>query len=502
VPVPSPLLIVNAQRVVRSDNRPSRVDVLLDHGRIVAVAEQGSGVQLRAEGARRIDASSQVLLPGGLINAHVHSNEAFERGLYPSLPLERWLSRTYPPLGAPGVPARWQYLRAMLVACDAIRSGTVALQDDFLNPACDAEALEAVVSAWSDSGLRASVATTLADRPYLDGLPWGRELCDSALARALDARPMLSVTEQSRFFSSAHRRWEGSSAGRIRIMLGPRGPQRCSDELLSEVARLGREHDCAVHMHVLETRVQRAASNLQGGGGFIARLSRAGLLSKHLTINHAVWVNELDIRQIADAGVFVTHNPLSNQRLGSGRSPVRRLLEAGARVALGTDGPATGDTACMASALSAASLLHRDPGTDPDDWIGPHEAWDMASRSGAECMGLEPGWGALVPGAPADLILLNARHRALIPHHDTVAQWALSARGDLVDTVIVNGALLMHDGRILAFDEGQILDEAREAGEQWRAQIQPSLHESGVRFDPLMVKVLERVGQVMAHEEG
>ena len=494
-----PLLIVNAQRAVRAGARPPRVDVLIDRGRIVSVAEGEARARLSAGNARRIDASSLILLPG-LVNAHVHSNEAFERGLYPALPLERWLARTYPPLGAPAVPPRWHYLRAMLVACDAIRSGTVALQDDFLNPACDTESLEQVVSAWADSGLRASIATTLGDRPYLDGLPGARERCDPLLARSLDARPTLSIADQSRFFTAAHRRWHGTSSGRIQLMLGPRGPQRCSDALLSEVAMLSRDHDSAVHMHVLETRTQRAASRLQAGGGFFARLARTGLLNDKLTINHAVWVDDQDIHAIADSGAFVTHNPLSNQRLGSGTSPVRRLRSAGVRVALGTDGPATGDTACMAAVLRAGSLLHRDADTHASEWLGPDEAWEMATHRGAESMRLERGWGKLEPGAPADLILLNARHRALIPHHDTVAQWALSAGADLVDTVIVHGALLMQGGRITAFDEQRILDEAREAGEQWREQVQPALEASGAMFDPLIGQVLDEVRTAAMHE--
>lgn len=264
---------------------------------------------------------------------------------------------------------------------------------------------------------------------------------------------------------------------------------------------LSRSHDCAVHMHVLETRTQLAASHWQAGGGFFARLARAGLLNDKLTVNHAVWIDDQDIHAIADSRAFVTHNPLSNQRLGSGTSPVRRLRSAGVRVALGTDGPATGDTACMAAVLRAGSLLHRDADTQASEWLGPDEAWEMATRCGAESMRLEPNWGKLEPGAPADLILLNARHRALIPHHNTVAQWALSAGADLVDTVIVQGALLMQGGRITAFDERRILDEAREAGEQWREQVQPALEASGEMFDPLVGQLLDEIRNAAMRRE-
>jgi len=108
-------------------------------------------------------------------------------------------------------------------------------------------------------------------------------------------------------------------------------------------------------------------------------------------------------------------------------------------------------------------------------------------------MGLEDGWGSLAPGAPADLVLLNARHRALVPHHDTVAQWALAGGADLVDSVIVRGSILMRCGRITAFNEDQLLDEAREAGERWQRQIWPLLEQSGARLDTLIEPLLDRV---------
>ena len=487
------ILVANAYRAVRSGEQPSRIDILIEGDRIVATADPRAGNRLALTGpGERIDASGLVAL-SGMVNAHVHSNEAFERGLYRSLPLERWLARSYPPLGVPPVPARWHYLRAMLVACDAIHSGTVALQDDFLNPGCDHDALDQVAQAWSDSGLRVSLATTLGDRPYLDGLPFAREMCEPELARALDERVAQPLSVQVDFFKAAHRRWQGAGSGRIGLMLGPRGPQRCSDELLGAVARLSAEHDCAVHMHVLETRTQHAASRAQAGGGFFRRLKRAGLMTPRFTINHAVWVDDDDIRAIADAGACVTHNPLSNQRLGSGTSPVRRLRAAGVAVALGSDGPATGDTACMVAVLRAASLLHRDPDSPPDTWLGPDDAWQMATTSGARSMRLPAAWGALEAGAPADLILLDAGHRSLVPHHDTVAQFALAAGADLVDSVIVAGQIVMRAGGIKAFDEARLLEEAREAGAQWQDWMVKAGETSGIRLDPLIQRVLDRV---------
>ena len=465
------------------------VDFILDNGRIKAIgvdAALGVGPDMP-----RVDASGLLVLPG-LVNAHLHSNECFERGLYGALPLERWLARAYPPLGSPAVPVRWHRLRTLLCAIDALRSGCVAVQDDFLNPGCEPEALDAVMQAWADSGLRASVATTLGDRPYLDGMAFARELCPPALAAQLDARPSLPLAVQAAFFESSLQQWHGQAQGRLQIMLGPRGPQRCSDSLLQQVAALAERHGSRVHMHVLETRTQAVTATAQGGS-FIARLQGFGLLSERLTLNHAVWVDAPQIDAMARAGCHVTHNPLSNLKLGSGTAPVRAMLDAGVNVALGSDGPATGDTADMVEVLRAAALLHRQPETPPNQWLGAAEAWSCATTGGAASMGLADGSGTLAVGAPADLMLLDLRHRAFIPRHDPVAQLIYAGNSEAVHSVIVAGRLAMYGRRILAFDEDAVLDEAREAGERFCAEHLPPKLACGALLDPLLQDVHRRV---------
>ena len=466
-------------------------DVVIERGCITAI-EPGGTVALGAGPHEAVDASGLLALPG-LVNAHVHSNESFERGLLDKLPLERWHARAYPPFGLPAVPPRWHYLRAMLVACDAIRSGVTALQDDFLNPGCDMAALDGVMQAYTDAGLRAQVATTLGDRRYLDGLPFARALCPPALRDTLDATSPLPLATQVAFFESAVARWHGQAGGRLRIMLGPRGPQRCSPPLLQQVAALSTHHGSAVHMHVLETRTQAVAAEQQHGSSFIEVLAGAGLLNERLTLNHAIWLGSADIDALARAGCSVTHNPLSNDKLGSGTCQVQALRAAGVKVALGSDGPATGDTADMVQVLRAASLRHRTASVPADAWIGPQEAFEMATQGGAASMQLAPGSGTLAVGAPADLMLLDLRHRAFIPLHDAVAQLTLSASSEAVHSVIADGRLLMHARRILAFDEDAILDEARVAAEQFRQAFVPRMHASGARLDPLLQAVHARV---------
>lgn len=483
-----PMLVLR-QALHQDAARLRVVDLVLDRGVITALGP-GIAAGMGAD-VHQVDAHGLLVLPG-LVNAHLHSNECFERGVYGALTLEPWLARAYAPLGLPPTPVRWHRLRTLLCAIDALRSGCTAVQDDFLNPACDDEAYAAVAQAWADSGLRAAVATTLADRPYLDGLPFARELCDPALAQRLDARPSLPLAAQVAFFERTLQQWHGQAEGRLQVMLGPRGPQRCSDDLLRRVAALAERHASRVHMHVLETRVQRHTAAVQGGC-FIDRLQTSGLLDRRLTINHAVWVDDAQIEKMARSGCHVTHNPLSNLKLGSGLAPVKAMLNAGINVALGSDGPATGDTADMVEVLRAAALLHRQPEQPASQWLGAAEAWACATQGGAASMGLPATTGRVAVGAPADLLLLDLRHRAFIPCHDPVAQLIYGATSEAVHSVIVGGRLLMHARRILAFDEEAVLDEAREAGERFRADHLPPRLASGEALDPLLAAVHGRV---------
>jgi 5-methylthioadenosine/S-adenosylhomocysteine deaminase len=176
-------------RNVRLGDAPAdapRVDIGIEGGVIRSIGPAGS--LAGPPGLADLDGSGLIAFPG-FVNAHAHSNEMFEQGSCDGEPLEVWLALAYPPLGGDAIPVRWHYLRAMMLALRSLRSGVAALHDDFLNPGGDEEALQAVLDAYDDAGLRARVAVTLSDRAYLDGLPFARSVFDHGLSARLDANP-------------------------------------------------------------------------------------------------------------------------------------------------------------------------------------------------------------------------------------------------------------------------------------------------------------------------
>ena len=493
-----PALVVRNAMVVcgdAADTRHARADIVIEEGRITAIGpDAGAALLANRPDTAQLDGSRRIALPG-LVNAHVHSNEAFEQGAWDKLPLERWLLRAYPPLAQPPLlplPARMHYLRTMLTAVQSLRAGVTSVQDDFLNPGCDPALFAQAMQAWADSGLRAQVAVTLTDRRYLDGMPFARELFPRELQQELDVAAPPSLAAQFGHLDAMRAQWHGAESGRLRVAIGPRGPQRCSRELLERVAQASLETSLAVHMHVLETRTQAVAGKLQTGGSFIDHLRACGLLNGRLTLNHAVWLTRRDIEQVGAAGCTTVHNALSNLKLGSGISPVRRLLAAGANVALGSDGASTSDTVDLFESVRMASLVHTPGEADPSRWIAADEAFAMATRGGAASMGLAGQVGELVPGANADLILLDRDDWALVPLNDPVRQLAYTATSSCVDTVVVAGRVLMQGRRLTLLDEAALRAEIGEAAERYRRDWLPEMARAAERFDPWVAQLIER----------
>jgi 5-methylthioadenosine/S-adenosylhomocysteine deaminase len=445
-----------------------RVDLELAGGRIASVrtaARPSRGVD---DGC--IDGRDLIVFPG-LVNAHAHSCESFEQGAYDGVALEEWLALAYPPLGSERSAPRLDYLRAMKMAMQSLRSGVVALHDDFLNPGCDAQRLEAVLDAYADIGIRAAVACTFSDRPYLDGLPDGRALCPPALRARLDARPGLPVREQVRFHEGATRRLRARHTDRLTLTLGPRGPQRCSLRLLRLIAEMSASGNIPVHMHVLESRAQWLAGRRQHGKSLVAVLEDAGLLSERLTMNHAVWIDAEDVARMACHGVSTTHNPLSNFKLSSGLAPVKRLRAAGINVALGSDGPATGDSADFMHSVRFAALVHKLDTACAATAPTAAEVLDMASAAGVRSMGGGTQSMLIAPGQRADLTFFDARDLAFVPFNHGPRQFAYAAGSEAVAGVMVAGEMVFWRGHFTRIDAAAVNEEIREAAGRFRRDV-------------------------------
>ena len=463
-----------------------RADVVIEAGRIEAIGpDVGEGYD-----GEVIDSSGSIIMPG-LINAHLHSNEAFQQGVYDNLPLEIWLGESYPPFGFPLLSEHDYYLRTMLAAIESVRAGVTTVQDDYVHPPATPGAMDAAIRAYADIGLRAWVAVDMWDVPLLDCVPYARDIIPAVEQHEINALPVADCAAQLDLFRLQFDNWHGHD-DRIRIILAPCGPQRCTIKLMEEINELSARHDVPLHSHTLETRLQAVQAQDQWGKTAIEYLDEIGFLSPRLTIVHGIWLNDRDIGLLADNGCSVVHNPLSNLKLGSGICPLRKLLDAGINVALGTDGLATSDTADLIEAIRVASLIHKNPATHHGDWVAGADVFRMATMGGAQSGMMEREVGSLEVGKRADVILLDRDHWGFVPLTNPIRQLAFSVTSEAVQTVIVEGGVVMRNRKIQNIDEDALRSEIREATDRYVRDFVPAMKAGSMRLAPYFEEIHQR----------
>ncbi|HWF73164.1 MAG TPA: amidohydrolase family protein [Solirubrobacteraceae bacterium] len=440
-------------------SEPFAADVLVDGDRIADIRPAGS-VAVRPDDT--VLAGRDRLLTPGLHNAHLHSWEALFRGRYDNLPLELWMLLSYPILGLEPLPERVIHLRTLMVAIESLKNGVTSVMDDVIeSPGQSLEALGAVFDAYEQAGIRASCSGNILNRYLTDTIPFANELLPDELLARVHAHPPPTTEDYLEFSREALRRFDGR-AGRLRYAIAPSGPQRCTDDLLVAADELSREHDTSYHIHVLETKVQAVTGREFYGDTLVGYLHGLGVLSERATLAHGIWLTDADIEALADAGASVAHNAISNQKLGAGIAPLRKLLDAGVNVALGSDGVCSSDSARMFDVVKAAALLHKVTTPDYEQWPTATEILWAATRAGARSMRQEGRTGAIAPGMKADLVLYDLRTLNFTPRNDLRNHLVHSENGSSIEQVMVDGRVVVRDGVCTFVDEGAVLAEVRE----------------------------------------
>ncbi|HTO49575.1 MAG TPA: amidohydrolase family protein, partial [Burkholderiales bacterium] len=364
--------------------------------------------------------------------------------------------------------ARQIYLRTLIGAIEALRSGTTTVVDDLnIAPQLDPEHLAAAHRAYEDIGLRALVGISMMDKPFFQALPHAEEEFPDEVRKALAAYPR-AAPEQFLALCRRLARERHPRERRVGFIVAPSAPQRCTEGFLREARRLADEFDLPMIIHVQETRLQVVTGLLQHGKTFVRYLSELGFLKPKTSLVHAVWLDAGEIRLLAESGASVQHNPWSNLRIGSGVAPVRELIEAGVNLALGSDGCASTDTCNMLTTVSSAAALAKLRGDDFRRWPGVEEIWRAGTVGGATALGLGDRLGRIEEGMRADLVLYRTDSVAFTPLHKPLQQLVYAERGASVDTVIVDGEAAMRAGKLTRIDEPAILAEVREEIEKLR----------------------------------
>lgn len=441
-------------RAGEADDR--RWDVHLNGRVIEAVLPAGS----RPPGPSVTDARGMLVTPGW-INGHTHSHEGFHRGRYNAMPLELWMNNVRPLHPIPWTP-RQVYLRTLIGAIDALRSGATTICDDLnASPVLEPELVDAAYRAYEDLGIRALVGITLFDRPFFRALPFVEEEFDPALLRALDATTPTPPERYLEYVETLARERHPRSH-RVGYLATPSAPQRCTESFLMRVRDLADRHGLPLLIHVQETRLQVVTGQVLYGCSMVQYLDRLGFLKPATSLIHGVWLTPLDIERLAATGASVQHNPQSNLKLGSGLAPVAAMLKAGVNLSLGTDGCGSIEHANMLKAMHAMALVHTVRGDDYTGWVGADDAFRAATAGGAKALGLDDLIGRIEPGLRADLSLWRLDTIPYVPLNDALRQLVFNESGAGLAAVFVDGEKVLDDGTLTRIDEPALFAEITE----------------------------------------
>jgi cytosine/adenosine deaminase-related metal-dependent hydrolase len=459
-----PILIRGGLVLTEAEATPAALDVLVDGDRVARV---GADLPPGA-GTRVIDARGRLVMPG-LVNGHTHAHNVLAKGAIDGLPLEIWVQ--YLAARVANRTPRDIYVGAAIGAIEMVRTGTTCACDMAqVTPWPTDEGLDAVARAYVDVGLRVSLAAQVFDLSFVESLA-GLEAALPADLRAAVARPRAYPTaEVLATLRRAIARWHGAADGRVRFGVGPNLITLCSDAFLEACGEISRAGDLTLQTHLSETKAEAYTARQRYGRRAAEKLADLGLLGPRTLLAHSVWLDERELDLVADAGAMVAHNPVSNLKLGAGIAPVAGMRRRGITVALGTDGAASNDNQNMFSPLRLAAILPRVVDPEYTRWPGAADALRMATVDGARAAGFAGLVGRIAPGWKADLAVLDLGPTYFHPANDVVRQLVHCEVGSSVRTVLVDGRVVLDEGRVTTIDEAALLAEADEVGRRVAAE--------------------------------
>jgi guanine deaminase len=451
-------LIQGAQVLVENEHFAD-VSLLIDQDRIAAILPTGENVA----DAKPLDATGRIIIPG-LVNGHTHSHGALARGGVPDdailetfLAGSAWvnLGRSHDDLA----------LCAQLSAVELIRKGCTSCFDLFIElPGPTVEGTHAVAHAYHDVGLRAVVAPMIADQTIYQALPGLLDAFEGPLKDAVAAMTLPNWPSTMAVCDQAIRNWP-VPIDRVRPGLGPTIPLHCSEAFLQACAHLSDDIAMPLQTHLAETRLQQVMARRKFGTSLGEHLSKLGVLSPRFSGAHGVWLSDAEIALLASAGAGISHNPMSNLRLGSGIAPLRRLADAGVTMGIGTDASNTSDGQNMFEAMRLATTLSRATTSDSDQWVRTTEAFDMATRGSARLLGFD-SVGQIAQGWSADLVFLDQSYCHYTPQRTTLDQIVFAETGAAVREVMIAGQMVFADDQILTLDEAALRQRALVAADR------------------------------------
>lgn len=370
-----------------------------------------------------IDGTRKVVMPG-LINAHTHMAMSLFRNYADDLPLWEWLSEKIWPI-EDKLTKEDVYWGTMLSIIESIKSGVTCFSDMYFF-------MDDTARAALESGIRARLA-------------WGMVGNDP------EDNTRFDITKK--FYND----WQGKGDGRITVMAGPHAPYTCGPEYLKRVSAFAKEMGIGIHIHLSESKKETEDNYNQFGKSPIKHVNDLGIFDVPTTAAHCVHLSDEDIDILAEKGVTVIYNPGSNLKLGNGFTRVTKLMEKGVNIALGTDGSSSNNNVNMFEEINLAAIVNKGVNNEPT-CIPAMVALEMATKNGAKALGLDKEIGSIDTGKKADIIMIDLNKPHFYPIHDVVAAMVYSAQASDVETVIINGKIIMENYEIKTIDVEKVFE--------------------------------------------
>lgn len=408
------ILIKNTSFVLAQKGILKDVDIFIEDDRITEI-----GKNLKKTADFVFDGKNKFVMPG-LVNPHNHVAMTLFRGTPDNLPVMEWLQKYIWPMEARLKP-KDVYYGSMVGCMEMMKNGITTFGDMYFFA-------DQVGLAVKDVGIKALVSSVV-----LDVVP----------------EKMGGIKQLEQTLKKVKR----IKSKKVRSWLGPHSPYSCSEDILKRVKEISEKQKLRINIHLSESKSEVDEMKKKKGKSPVEFLDDIGFLDSTITAAHCVHVSETDMKILKEKKVSVVHCPTSNIRLGSGVAPVCEMMKNGITVGLGTDGPASNTSLDMFQEMNAAVSLHK---------INKKEILDFATINAAKCLGLENEIGSIEVGKKADIIILNA-------------QGIDSLSGKNVESVIIDGAVVVEDRKILTINEQEVLEKFQKSAEGLKERISKPL---------------------------
>lgn len=420
------LLIKDVTLVPMDGNRDviENTNIYIQGDRIVHIGD----IDENRKVDRVIDGKGKVAMPG-LVNAHTHLAMSLLRNYADDLPLQEWLTEKIWPIESK-LTSEDVYWGSLLSMVEMIQSGTTTFCDMYFF-------MEEVGRGMEEAGMRGVLTRGIIEEKGLE-------------------------KEKIEYTRKLHEDWNGRANGRIKVMVAPHAPYTCSPSYLKELLDLAVELNSEIHIHLSETKKEVEDSFKEHGKSPIKHVYDLGLFKQPTVAAHCVHVDDEDMNILKGNKVTVVYNPSSNLKLASGFTPVDKMLKKGINVALGTDGPSSNNNLNMFEEIHLASIVNKAVNMEATS-VTAKDALKMATINGARGLNWDNEIGSIQVNKKADIILIDMDKPHLYPLHNVISALAYSAQGSDVDTVIIDGNIVMEKREIKTLDVERIKYQVQKA---------------------------------------